>query len=86
MPQARPPAPEQDAQQPSLALDLPLHPAPIPAAQSRAETAPSPDSQANLARLAARVADRSGLSPAMRASVRPALMALRDKMRADPPV
>lgn len=83
---ARPPVPEQDPLQPSLAFDLPLHPAPIARAQSRAETAPSPDSEANLAQLAARVADRSGLSPSARASLRPALMALRDKMRANPPV
>lgn len=82
----RPPTPEQDPQQPSLALDLPLHPAPIPAAQIWAETAPSPDTQANLARLAARVADRTALSATLRARLRPALIALRDKMQDNPPV
>jgi hypothetical protein len=76
--------------QPSLALDLPLAPvptsaAPAPVAQGMGETAPSPGSVAALSRLAALVADPARLSPGARARLRPALVSLRDRMRADPP-
>jgi DNA-binding transcriptional MerR regulator len=79
------PAPLMPAAQPSLALDLPVQVPPAPASASLAETAPSPASIANLSRLAALVADPAALPAGARAKLRPALVALCDRMRENPP-
>lgn len=80
-----PPSPLMPVAQPSLALDLPLQATPAPASASLAETAPSLASSANLSRLAALVADPARLPASARATLRPALLALRDRMVANPP-
>lgn len=72
-------------EQPSLALDLPIQPAPAVVAKPIADAAQAPDMSAQLAQLAALAASPARLRPGGYARLRPALVALRDKMQANPP-
>ena len=72
-------------EQPSLALDLPLHPAPAAQAKPKEDMAAAPDILAQLAQLAALAAAPARLRSAGYVRRRPALVALRDKMQANPP-
>lgn len=76
MPAAADPAP---APQPALPLPQPIAP---PKARGFAPAPPAARISQNLARLAGLVADPARLPPRARETLRPALVALRDRMRA----